>query len=140
MDLYSEKILEHFRDSPYKRILQRPSHRVVEFNPLCGDVVQLDLTVHEGWITDAGFMGTGCAISQSATSLLIENIKGKTVAYAKKLTSKHIMKLLGVPISPTREKCAILGLTALAKAVTISNAQTRGNKKVHAKEKRKRRF
>ncbi len=137
MDLYSEQILEHFRASPHKRILTTPSQRVVEFNPLCGDVVQLDITFHNGRIIDAGFMGTGCAISQAATSLLIEDLKGKTVEHAKKFTHKNMIDLLGVPISPAREKCAILGLTALTKAVTISNAQKHQNTKENDKEKRK---
>ncbi len=120
MDLYSEKILEHFRDSPYKRVLNSPSRRVVEFNPLCGDVVQLDINIKDGRICEAGFMGTGCAISQAATSLLIEHIVGKSVAQAQKITPKKMIGLLGVSISPAREKCAFLGLTAFKKAAKIS--------------------
>lgn len=135
MDIYSEKILEHFRNSPYKHLLKNPSRRVVEFNPLCGDVVQLDICIKNSRITHAGFLGIGCAISQAATSLLIEHLQGKTVAQAKKITPKKVFGYLGVPISPARQKCAILGLTALLKAVTIN--KLKGGKKRNGKNTRK---
>lgn len=119
MDLYSETILDHYRHPRHRGSLPRASAHIVQHNPLCGDVIKLDIAVKDGKIADARFLGAGCAISQAATSLLLDSIQGKTLSSLELLTRKDSIDLLGIPVSKAREQCAQLGLTALQKAITI---------------------
>lgn len=138
MDLYSEKILEHYREPHHKGTLSHPTSRVVEYNPLCGDVVQLDLDIKNGRIHDVKFSGSGCAISQAAISLLLDASIGKSKRAVSSLQPSDVFSLLEVPISKAREKCALLGLTALKKALTIKGALVPPNKKSWQKKHQKR--
>jgi len=119
MDLYSETILDHYRHPRHRGLLSRPSARVVQHNPLCGDVIKLDISVKDGTVVDARFLGAGCAISQAATSLLLDSIQGKSIRSLERLTTQNIIDLLGISVSKAREQCAQLGLTALQKAITM---------------------
>jgi nitrogen fixation NifU-like protein len=82
-------------------------------NPLCGDKLRIDLQIEDGMITDVGFTGRGCAISQAAASMLTEEIKGKSVAEVRALSKDDVLDLLGIPIGYARLKCALLGLKAI---------------------------
>ena len=88
-----------------------------EVNPLCGDVITLYLKTKEDQIIDVSFTGNGCAISLASASLLTENIKGKTVKEATEFNSADLFSLLGIPISHTRTKCALLSLKTLHQAL-----------------------
>lgn len=120
MDIYSETILDHFQNPHHAGALARPTVTITEHNPLCGDTIKLDLIIKNGIVTDVGFVGSGCAISQAAMSLLADAIQGKKVSVLKKLTPTKIYDLLHVPISPGRAKCALLGFTALQNALKIT--------------------
>lgn len=120
MDLYAENILEHSRNPHHAGQLKNPMVRVQEFNPLCGDTITLTINFDRaGKIKDVAFEGTGCAISQAAMSLLSDEISGKKKTALRKMQPEYIVKLLGVQISPARMKCALLGFTALQKAIRI---------------------
>jgi len=83
-------------------------------NPVCGDEIHLYVKLNEdGKVEDSGFQGKGCAISQASVSLLTELIEGMTIAEIKELTNEDIKEMLGIPLSPIRFKCAILGLKVL---------------------------
>lgn len=85
-----------------------------ESNPLCGDIVRLDLQVDAaGRIEQARFSGRGCAISQAAASMLTERIEGLKLDEARAINKDEILAMLGVPISMARLKCALLGLKVL---------------------------
>lgn len=116
-DIYTETILDHFQHPHHAGELPRPTVKVTEHNPLCGDSISLSLIIKNGVVKDAGFVGSGCAISQAAMSLLADEICGKKISVLKKLTPAKIYSLLGAPISPARVKCALLGLAALQKAL-----------------------
>jgi nitrogen fixation NifU-like protein len=83
--IYTELIMEHSKNTDNKRSIENATHHEHGHNPSCGDDIELELQIHEGIIRDAGFTGTGCAISMASTSMMIDLIKGNTVpdAYEK---------------------------------------------------------
>src|SRR3989344_7194104 len=119
MDIYTETILDHYQHPHHAGALAHPTVKASADNPLCGDKISLDLLIKNGAIADVGFMGTGCAISQAAASLLTDEILGKKISYLKKLTHAKIYNLLRIPISPGRIKCALLCLATLQKALKM---------------------
>lgn len=112
-DFYQQNILDHSRHPRNSGRLSHPTVSREEMNPLCGDKLQIDLQIDDGIITDVGFTGRGCAISQAAASMLTEEIKGKSVADVRALSKDDVLDLLGIPIGYTRLKCALLGLKAI---------------------------
>lgn len=120
MDIYSEIILDYFKNPKNKGPLKGATHKAEEFNPLCGDKIKIYLKVNQsGKIEKAHFDGEGCAISQASASMLTEVLEGKTLAQAQKIKNEAIYGLLGIPISPARVKCALLGLVTAKKAANI---------------------
>jgi nitrogen fixation NifU-like protein len=113
-DLYKQNILDHYRHPRNAGTLEKPTHSHEEFNPLCGDVIQIDLHVDENKVIDQiAFTGNGCAISQASASMLTEMLEGKTLDEAKKVDKETILDMLGIEIGPVRLKCALLSLKAL---------------------------
>lgn len=119
MDIYSEIILDHYQNPHHVGELVNHTVRAVEHNPLCGDNIQLDLVIKNGVVNDLAFVGDGCAISQAAMSLLMDEIKGKKVSTLKKMLPANVYDLLHVTISSGRVKCALLGFTALKNALKM---------------------
>ena len=113
-ELYREHILDHYKNPRNKGALSDYSFKHKEYNPLCGDVLELFLRVDEkNRVAETGFEGHGCAINQASASLLTEYIKGKTIDELKTLTTQDILDMLGVPINDARMKCAMLSLKTL---------------------------
>ncbi|HSR89616.1 MAG TPA: SUF system NifU family Fe-S cluster assembly protein [Candidatus Udaeobacter sp.] len=117
MDIYTETILDHYQHPHHAGEISDPTIKIKADNPLCGDKISLELKIKNGTVTDIGFIGTGCAISQAAMSLLTDEVQGKKIASLKKITTAKIYKLLHIPISPGRTKCALLGFSALQQAL-----------------------
>ncbi len=117
-DLYREIIIERYKNPMYKSKLNPHDFTFEDENPLCGDQLRVDLRVDEqGIVTEAGFSGHGCAISQASADLLMENIIGKNLEDVKKLTKQDILDLLGIELGPVRLKCALLSLKVLKAGV-----------------------
>jgi nitrogen fixation NifU-like protein len=113
-DFYRENILDHYRNPRNKGRLEHPTHTHEENNPLCGDVIRIDLHVNEDNVIDqVRFDGHGCAISQASASMLTEMVQGKTLDEAKALSKEDILEALGIEIGPVRLKCALLSLKVL---------------------------
>ncbi len=113
-DFYRENILDHYRHPRHAGKLEHPTHSHEEHNPLCGDVLRIDLHVNESQvIDDVAFSGKGCAISQASASMLTEMIIGKTTDEAKQIGKEDILEALGIEIGPVRLKCALLSLKTL---------------------------
>lgn len=110
---YREFILDHYKNPRNFGRLEGATISHEEDNPLCGDVVGMDLLVKEGAIADVRFHGRGCAISQASASLLTEKIKGMPLADARKIGKEDVLEELGIEISPARLKCALLSLKVL---------------------------
>ncbi len=117
MDLYAENILDHYRHPRGKQAISTPSVTHEEVNLSCGDALTISLSIEEGKVTEMGWEGSGCAISQAAMSMLSEELEGKSVDELDALRKEDVYALLGVPIGPRRFKCALLGLHTLKNAV-----------------------
>lgn len=113
MDLYAENILEHFKHPQGKKNVKNPDSEHEEVNASCGDTLIVQLTIKKNMITDIGWSGSGCAVSQAGMSLLSEKIAGMSLTEAAKLSVADMRTLLGVPVSARRLKCAMLPLLAL---------------------------
>jgi nitrogen fixation NifU-like protein len=117
-DFYRENILDHYRNPRNKGHLDNPTHMHEEHNPLCGDVIRIDLHVNDEDVIEAvRFEGEGCAISQASASMLTEMIQGKTLEEAKQVSKEDILEALGIDIGPVRLKCALLSLKVLKAGV-----------------------
>ena len=110
---YREYILDHYKNPRNFGRLENPDISHEELNPLCGDVIGMDLKLADGRIEDVRFHGRGCAISQASASLLTERIKGKTLEEAKQIGKEDVLEELGIEISAARIKCALLSLKVL---------------------------
>ena len=116
-DLYRENILEHYKQPRNFGELEQPDLEFEDNNPLCGDELKVQLHVgDDGRITDVRFSGHGCAISQASASMASEELVGMPVDDLIRLDRDFVLDLLGIEISATRMKCAMLGLKVIKSA------------------------
>jgi nitrogen fixation NifU-like protein len=117
-EIYQEHILDHYEDPFHRGQLPTATHAHEDNNPLCGDVVRIELDLDQnGKIRDAYFNGQGCVISQASASMLLERMQGKTVEEAKKFSAEDMLELYGARLTPNRQKCCLLSWKVLQSAV-----------------------
>lgn len=112
-DIYKDIILDYYRHPRNFGDLSDPDVRAKDSNPLCGDVIEMQLRIKDGKVDDLRFKGRGCAISQASASMLTELAKGKTLEEIKTLGKEDVLSMLGIDPGPTRIKCALLGLKVI---------------------------
>jgi nitrogen fixation NifU-like protein len=117
--LYREVILDHYKNPRGHGVIEDADAEAEGQNPLCGDEVSIYVAFGEDGETveEVKFSGRGCAISQAATSMLMEMSKGRTASELAELDKDELLEEIGVPLTPVRLKCAMLGLTTLKVAL-----------------------
>jgi nitrogen fixation NifU-like protein len=116
-DMYREEILSHYKRPRNWGPLDSPDLEFEDTNPLCGDELKVMLKVDDNRVvTDVRFDGHGCAISQASASMASEELVGKSVDELVALDKSFVLDLLGIPISATRMKCAMLSLKVIKSA------------------------
>ncbi len=110
-ELYRDQILEHYKRPHNFGRLENPDLSFEDTNPFCGDEQHVTIRLgDEGRVAEVAFDGKGCAISTAATSLLTDELDGMTREEILRLPKEFVLDLLGIEISATRMKCALLGL------------------------------
>jgi nitrogen fixation NifU-like protein len=117
--LYRENILDHYKNPRNYGEIEDADAEAEGMNPLCGDEVTITVAFADDGdtIEDVKFSGRGCAISQAATSMLTELVKGRSASEVATLPREDLLDEVGVPLTPVRLKCAILGLSTLRLAL-----------------------
>ena len=117
--LYREVILDHYKNPRGHGVMEGADAEAEGQNPLCGDEVSIYVAFGEDGetIEDVKFSGRGCAISQAATSMLTEMVKGRSATDVATLPKEELLEEIGIPLTPIRLKCALLGLGVLKVAL-----------------------
>jgi nitrogen fixation NifU-like protein len=115
--LYREVILDHYKNPRGHGLLDAPDGVAEGQNPLCGDEVTVSVRFDGDVIAGVGFEGRGCAISQAATSMLTELVVGRNAEEVARMPKEELLEEIGIPLSPVRLKCAILGFGTLKVAL-----------------------
>ena len=117
-EIYVEHVMDHYEDPYHRGRCDGATHMHEDDNPLCGDVVQVELRVdRDGRIEEAWFDGEGCCISQASASMLVEEIEGKTVEELKDFSAEDMLKLFEAKLTPNRQKCCLLPWRVVQTAV-----------------------
>lgn len=109
-ELYRELILDHYQHPHNHGTIENADVSYEDTNPLCGDKIRIDMKVRDGIVEDVKFSGKGCAISQASASMLTDEIKGKSLEEVRNLDKQAIFDMVGIPLGPSRVKCALLPL------------------------------
>ncbi|MCL4332354.1 MAG: iron-sulfur cluster assembly scaffold protein [Candidatus Thermoplasmatota archaeon] len=116
-EINAEIILDHYRNPHNYGRIENPTSEVTEYNPVCGDTVHMEVVERNGIVEKVSFLGRGCSISQGSASMLTDLVTGKPVEDVMKMSSDDYLKILGLDLGPAREKCALLSLNAIHKAL-----------------------
>src|SRR6476661_9991819 len=113
--LYREVILDHYKNPRGHGVIEEPDAQAEGLNPLCGDEVTIYVQFGDDGetIDEVKFSGRGCAISQASTSMLTEMVRGRKATDVATLNKDELLEEIGIPLTPVRLKCAMLGLTTL---------------------------
>ncbi len=116
-DLYRELILDHYQHPHNHGEIPDADITYEDSNPLCGDRIRIDIKTKNNVVTDVKFNGKGCAVSQASASMLTDALIGKSLDEIKSMDKQYILDMLGIPLGPTRIKCALLPLKVIKAGV-----------------------
>jgi nitrogen fixation NifU-like protein len=115
--LYREVILDHYKNPRGHGVIAGADAEAEGQNPLCGDEVSIAVAFDGDTIADVKFQGRGCAISQAATSMLMDMVRGRSAEEVASMSRDELLEEVGIPLTPVRLKCALLGLGVLKLAL-----------------------
>jgi nitrogen fixation protein NifU and related proteins len=117
--LYREIILDHYKNPRGHGVIEDADAQADGLNPLCGDEISIYVAFGEDGetIDDVKFSGRGCAISQAATSMLVDMAHGRKAKELAEMPKDELLEEIGIPLTPIRLKCALLGLGVLKVAL-----------------------
>lgn len=116
-ELYREIILEHWKNPQNYGVLEHADIDISDNNPLCGDEIRITAVLSQNKVKKICFISEGCAISTASASLFTEKIKGMEVYDIKKITPEEVLEELGITLTPSRTKCALLAYSTLMKRI-----------------------
>lgn len=116
-DLYREELMDHYQNPRNFGKMADADASYHDYNPVCGDEVEMQAKMENGTIKEAMFTGKGCAISQAAASMLTEEARGKSSKAVAAMTKDDMLKIVRINPGPVRIKCAMLALRALQKGI-----------------------
>lgn len=128
--LYSEKVMEHFKNPRNVGEMENPDGVGHVGNPVCGDIMELYIKVNDGIIVDAKFKTFGCGAAIATSSMVTEMVKGKSIEEALKISNKAVAEALdGLP--PIKMHCSALAEEALKSAIEdyLNNSKSKGGNK-----------
>ncbi len=116
--MYKEIILDYYKNPRNRGTLEVADAKSRDSNPLCGDVVEMQLKFKDDVVLDIKFNGDGCAISQASASMLTELVMGKTIDQVRAIDKSILLENLGSPnLGAVRIKCALLPLKVMKSAL-----------------------
>jgi nitrogen fixation protein NifU and related proteins len=117
--MYREVILDHYKNPRGHGVIEGADAQAEGMNPLCGDEVTIYVSFEDDGetIDEVKFSGRGCAISQAATSMLMEMVEGRKAGEVAAMSKDELLEEVGIPLTPVRLKCALLGLGVLKVAL-----------------------
>jgi nitrogen fixation NifU-like protein len=118
MDIYQQNILDYYKHPRHQVQVVGATNHAEAANPLCGDRIEFWLKLEGGKVTEVGWGGEGCVLSQAAASMLAELVDGKTLTELMAIKKEHLLAQVNVTLGPNRLKCALLPLDALQKSVS----------------------
>lgn len=116
-EIYQEHVLDHYEDPYHRGHIENRTHQHEDDNPLCGDVINVELLIKDDVIAEAYFDGDGCCISQAAASMLMERIDGKRLDEIKEFSAEDMLELFQAKLTPNRQKCCLLSWRVLQSAI-----------------------
>jgi nitrogen fixation protein NifU and related proteins len=112
-NIYKQELLEHYTSSLFRKTINNPSFTAHNDNPSCGDSIIIQGIIDQQKVVDLAFEGKGCVISQASTSMILEELVGKSLSDILDFKINDLRNLIKIPVGPVRLKCAILGLDVL---------------------------
>ncbi len=118
MDFYRQLILEHYRAPHNFGSIKKPTVVFDGENISCGDKINMQAVIKNNKVIEVAFSGQSCAIGTASASMLTDFAIGRSKEELMKLQAEDITKLIGVELTPTRLKCALLPLEVLQKMIS----------------------
>ena len=126
-EIYQEHVLDHSDDPYHRGRCSDATHVHEDDNPLCGDVVRVELRIEDHRVKEAWFDGEGCCISQASASMLMEELEGKTVQDVRNFGAEQMLSLFRAKLTPNRQKCCLLSWQVVQSALYSPTGDDAGN-------------